>query len=166
MSVLSNLTTARRCTFTLTSFHSLCVQILLCCLSGHECVQSQNLIHWFVDWRRFSGKHLVCMAWLFAAFSGKSGIALSEHDSQEFVWVGRRRWVVVMCYWLIRYSCNQVWKWSVTWGVFQGSVGNYSGGTQLLLCLLSLPFLTLPQQRWSWSWQKREQFIKPGICLD
>lgn len=33
MSLLSNLTSARRCTFTLTSFHTRRVQILVCCHS-------------------------------------------------------------------------------------------------------------------------------------
>lgn len=36
--------------------------------------------------------------------------------------------------------CNQERKWSAAEGILQGSTGNYGGGTQLLLRLLSVPF--------------------------
>lgn len=90
------------------------------------------------------GKHPVCVERLFAAFSeGRrerlaAGRLSNTTARRLFELAGGSGSLRVLQVDLK--LCNQEWKWPVTRGVFHGSIGNYSGGTQLLLCLLSLPF--------------------------
>lgn len=141
---LSNLTSATRYTFPLTSFRPLRVQTLVAVPLLRECTQRQNPMLWFVKrWRvlvniPFAWKdcllHLARGEWRRPAAA-----RLSNTTARRLFELARgsgpfRELQVDLK------LCNQEWKWSVTRGVSHGSVGNYSGGTQLLLCLLSLPF--------------------------
>lgn len=95
---LSNLTSATRYTFSLTSFCPLRLQILVAVPLLRECTQTKSdaLICQVLT---CFGKHPLCVERLFAAFSAgrmqqaRRG-AVIEHDSPAFVWVGGRKWAV------------------------------------------------------------------------
>lgn len=111
----------------------------------HKCVQRQNQIQWFVERSCFPVN--ILFAWrdclpLLAERTARLAPSPLVNTTAEslFELAGGSGWLYVLVVDLK--LCNQEWKWSAAWGVFQGSVGNYWGGTQLLLCLCLYPFST------------------------